>query len=141
MRLLDTHTGQFVEKDPDDEKTVYAILSHTWDKDGEQTYEQLRNIQRRYPSPVQDGRPGGPKGDSSSSRNWNQDGTPRTPFSSQPPGESISGATHPEEALEHLIQSKMEGLLRDFFRRYEFAIPTPAAAVSDQSCIIPQIQI
>ena len=26
MRLLDTHTGQFVEKDPDDEKTVYAIL-------------------------------------------------------------------------------------------------------------------
>ncbi|KAM5546153.1 hypothetical protein V8D89_000279 [Ganoderma adspersum] len=106
MRLLDTHTGQFVEKDPDDEKTVYAILSHTWDKDGEQTYEQLRNIQRSYPPPAQDGRPGGPKGGSSSSRKWNRDGAPRTSSSSQPPGESISGTTHPEEALEHLIRSK-----------------------------------
>ena len=46
MRLLDTKTGsQFVEKDPDE--TRYAILSHTWDKEGEQTYEQLRKIQQR----------------------------------------------------------------------------------------------
>ena len=29
MRLLDTETGQFMEKDPEDRKTVYAILSHT----------------------------------------------------------------------------------------------------------------
>ncbi|KAI1786352.1 hypothetical protein LXA43DRAFT_1065138 [Ganoderma leucocontextum] len=49
MRLLDTETGQFVEKDP--RTTVYAILSHTWDKKGEQTYEQLKNIQRRYDDP------------------------------------------------------------------------------------------
>ena len=46
MRLLDTNTGQFVDKDP--ERTIYAILSHTWDDKGEQTYEQLRSIQRRY---------------------------------------------------------------------------------------------
>ena len=47
MRLLDTYTGQFVDKDP--EKTAYAILSHTWDtKQGEQTYEQLKKIQQRY---------------------------------------------------------------------------------------------
>ena len=47
MRLLDTETGQFVEKDP--EHTKYAILSHTWDtKQGEQTYEQLKKIQKRY---------------------------------------------------------------------------------------------
>ena len=46
MRLLDTSTGRFVEKDPED--TEYAILSHTWDKEGEQTYKQLRKIQKRY---------------------------------------------------------------------------------------------
>ena len=46
MRLLDTNTGQFEEKNP--EETRYAILSHTWDEEGEQTYEQLRSIQRRY---------------------------------------------------------------------------------------------
>ena len=47
MRLLDTETGQFVEKDP--ERTRYAILSHTWDiEKGEQTYKELKKIQRRY---------------------------------------------------------------------------------------------
>ncbi|EJF59841.1 HET-domain-containing protein, partial [Dichomitus squalens LYAD-421 SS1] len=30
MRLLDTRTGQFVEKDP--ERTSYTVLSHVWDK-------------------------------------------------------------------------------------------------------------
>ena len=48
MRLLDTKTGQFVDKDPENEETVYAILSHTWDSNGEQKYEELRTIQRRY---------------------------------------------------------------------------------------------
>ena len=47
MRLLDTHTGQFVDEDPEDME--YAILSHTWDtENGEQTYEQLKKIQQRY---------------------------------------------------------------------------------------------
>ncbi|PIL28750.1 hypothetical protein GSI_08794 [Ganoderma sinense ZZ0214-1] len=47
MRLLDTWTGHFVEKDP--EETEYAILSHTWDNlKGEQTYKQLKKIQQRY---------------------------------------------------------------------------------------------
>ena len=55
MRLLDTYTGQFVEKDPDreasdwDSNFKYAILSHTWNtKDGEQTYQELQKIQERY---------------------------------------------------------------------------------------------
>ena len=26
----------------------YAILSHTWDREGEQTYQELKNIQWRY---------------------------------------------------------------------------------------------
>ena len=48
MRLLDTTTCQFVDKNPKD--TVYAILSHTWDtKKGEQTYEELKKIQQCYP--------------------------------------------------------------------------------------------
>ena len=52
MRLLDTHTGQFVEKDPKKEKTVYAILSHTWNPAGEQTFKELKRIQKRcLPSP------------------------------------------------------------------------------------------
>ena len=45
MRLLDTHTGQFVEKDPREIK--YAILSHTWDQ-VEQTYEDIEDIQTSY---------------------------------------------------------------------------------------------
>ncbi|PIL28790.1 hypothetical protein GSI_08834 [Ganoderma sinense ZZ0214-1] len=48
MRLLDTYTGQFIEKDPRDPDTKYAILSHTWDREGEQTYQELRDIQKRY---------------------------------------------------------------------------------------------
>lgn len=46
MRFLDTNTGHFVEKDP--KQTKYAILSHTWDESGEQTYKELRKIQKRY---------------------------------------------------------------------------------------------
>ncbi|KAM5545400.1 hypothetical protein V8D89_001013 [Ganoderma adspersum] len=49
MRLLDTCTGQFVEKEPRDKATTYAILSHTWDSSGAQTQEELKEIQKRYP--------------------------------------------------------------------------------------------
>ena len=48
MRLLDTWTGQFVEQDPRNPETKYAILSHTWDPEGEQAHQDLRNIQRRH---------------------------------------------------------------------------------------------
>ena len=48
MRLLDTHTGQFIEKDPKDDRTVFAILSHTWNRAGEQTFKELKKIQKRY---------------------------------------------------------------------------------------------
>ncbi|KAM5546280.1 hypothetical protein V8D89_000406 [Ganoderma adspersum] len=48
MRLLDTETGQFVEKDPEKDRMVYAILSHTWDAKGEQMYQELKKIQGRY---------------------------------------------------------------------------------------------
>ena len=48
MRVLDTITGQFVWIDPKDSEKKYAILSHTWDKEGEQTYQELREIQKRY---------------------------------------------------------------------------------------------
>ncbi|KAM5546180.1 hypothetical protein V8D89_000306 [Ganoderma adspersum] len=46
MRLLDTYSGQFVEKDPSD--IEYAILSHTWNHEGEQTYHDLRRVQARF---------------------------------------------------------------------------------------------
>ncbi|TBU37097.1 hypothetical protein BD309DRAFT_905736 [Dichomitus squalens] len=46
MRFLDTRTGEFIERDP--KATKYAILSHTWDKEGEQSYKELRKIQKRY---------------------------------------------------------------------------------------------
>ena len=62
MRLLDAHSGQFVDRDSKDKKTVYAILSHTWNPKGEQTFGELREIQKRYAqksseSPVDDGKP------------------------------------------------------------------------------------
>ncbi len=48
MRLLNTHTGRFVEKDPRRDDIKYAILSHTWDSGGEQTHQELKTIQERY---------------------------------------------------------------------------------------------
>ncbi|TBU30341.1 HET-domain-containing protein [Dichomitus squalens] len=45
MRLLDTRTGQFVEKDP--ERTSYTVLSHVWDK-VEQSYQEVRGVQSSY---------------------------------------------------------------------------------------------
>ncbi|TBU24459.1 heterokaryon incompatibility protein-domain-containing protein [Dichomitus squalens] len=47
MRLLDTTTGQFVEL-TQWWKIQYAILSHTWDPDGEQTLQELRALQMAY---------------------------------------------------------------------------------------------
>ena len=46
MRCLDTVTCQFVDVDPSNEE--YAILSHTWDRGGEQTYQDLRKIQGTF---------------------------------------------------------------------------------------------
>ncbi|PIL28679.1 hypothetical protein GSI_08723 [Ganoderma sinense ZZ0214-1] len=59
MRVLDTVTGQFVEIDPRQKDNrsrplQYAILSHTWDPKGEQTYKQLRAIQKRHTPPEND---------------------------------------------------------------------------------------
>ena len=68
MRLLDTHTGEFVEKDP--KQTRYGILSHTWGDKGEQTYVELKRIQQRYIPASQDpqnSQPGTQGGASSSS--------------------------------------------------------------------------
>ncbi|TBU47153.1 heterokaryon incompatibility protein-domain-containing protein, partial [Dichomitus squalens] len=47
MRLLDTVTGQFVEVS-DPAAVEYAILSHTWDPKGEQSYQELKAIQECY---------------------------------------------------------------------------------------------
>ena len=48
MRLLDTLIGQFVERNANNIE-YYAILSHAWDNEkGEQTFKQLRKIQKRY---------------------------------------------------------------------------------------------
>ncbi|TBU37123.1 hypothetical protein BD309DRAFT_1084866 [Dichomitus squalens] len=46
MRFLNTRTGEFVERDP--KETEYAILSHVWDSQGEQSYMKLSEIQKRY---------------------------------------------------------------------------------------------
>ena len=46
MRFLNTRTGTFVELVP--EQTGYAILSHTWDEGGEQSYQELSSIQQRH---------------------------------------------------------------------------------------------
>ncbi|KAI1785586.1 hypothetical protein LXA43DRAFT_1115036 [Ganoderma leucocontextum] len=46
MRLINTETGQF--KDVVSADIVkYAILSHTWDAKGEQSYQEVRKIQKR----------------------------------------------------------------------------------------------
>ena len=45
MRLLNTHTGRFEEKDLGE--VDYAILSHTWEGE-EQTFQQVQDIQEAY---------------------------------------------------------------------------------------------
>ncbi|KAI1792754.1 HET-domain-containing protein [Ganoderma leucocontextum] len=55
MRLLDTETGEFVEKDPRKDTNLNYALSHTWDPEGEQTYQVLRKIQQRYDPKPQPG--------------------------------------------------------------------------------------
>ena len=47
MRLLDTETGMFVEINNPAER-IYAILSHTWSPHGEQSYQEVREIQRSF---------------------------------------------------------------------------------------------
>ncbi len=49
MRVLDTYSGHFVEKDTFDTDHI-AIVSHTWDNKGEHTYKQLNKIPKRYDS-------------------------------------------------------------------------------------------
>lgn len=46
MRLLDSETGHFVEKNP--RETNFAILSHTWRPEGEQAYHELKIVQEQY---------------------------------------------------------------------------------------------
>ncbi|KAI1786364.1 HET-domain-containing protein [Ganoderma leucocontextum] len=76
MHLLDTWTGRFVEKDPRNPETKYAILSHTWDPEGEQTYQELGGIQKRYAPGAKRQPPNNPRGaqsDSLSSADRHQD--------------------------------------------------------------------
>ena len=47
MRLLETETGQFAEF-TDLTDLHYAILSHTWDPNGEQTYRELRKLRKAF---------------------------------------------------------------------------------------------
>ncbi len=54
MRLLDTATGEFrIVHDPRSVK--YAIISHTWSQEGEQSYQDILDIQRsvveKFPKP------------------------------------------------------------------------------------------
>ncbi|PIL27502.1 hypothetical protein GSI_10653 [Ganoderma sinense ZZ0214-1] len=52
MRLLDTETGRFADFPDESKVPSYAILSHTWDPQGEQTYQELRTIRPITPSGV-----------------------------------------------------------------------------------------
>ncbi|EJF56687.1 HET-domain-containing protein [Dichomitus squalens LYAD-421 SS1] len=47
MRLLNTLTGRFVEVH-DPSSAEYAVLSHTWDQNGEQSYHDVRQIQGSF---------------------------------------------------------------------------------------------
>ena len=45
MRLLNTHTGKFQDFQDNAAIPPYAILSHTWNENGEQTYQDVRKVQ------------------------------------------------------------------------------------------------
>ncbi|KAI1787841.1 hypothetical protein LXA43DRAFT_950792, partial [Ganoderma leucocontextum] len=46
MRVLDTSSGEFAELKP--KGLPYAILSHTWDENGEQSHQDVRDIQHSW---------------------------------------------------------------------------------------------
>ncbi|PIL25332.1 hypothetical protein GSI_13221 [Ganoderma sinense ZZ0214-1] len=48
MRLINTRTGEFEEFVDQANIPPYAILSHTWDPTGEQTYQEVVKIQEKY---------------------------------------------------------------------------------------------
>ena len=48
MRLLNTRTGNFEEFQGNSQIPHYAILSHTWSPEGEQTYQYVRKVQEAY---------------------------------------------------------------------------------------------
>ena len=52
MRLLNTWTGNFEEFQDKSDIPPYAILSHTWSPQGEQTYQDVRNVQEVYKQDV-----------------------------------------------------------------------------------------
>ncbi|KAM5545404.1 hypothetical protein V8D89_001017, partial [Ganoderma adspersum] len=124
MRLLDTETGQFVEKDPekweDMGRMVYAILSHTWDEAGEQTYGELRDIQRRYEVPR-------------SQEPQNNPTVPELPNDSESP--SVTAC--PPTAIGRLTQSEVKAL-RAFVEAYGLANFAPAPALSGAPSLDPQ---
>ncbi len=124
MRLLDTETGQLVEKDP--EKTTYAILSHTWDNEGEQTYKQLRSIQQRWSQSPQSC-PSDPEVNGSSFSTCNRDATPLTSQVSTRGSPLTSSLT----TIGRLTQSEVEALFHAFAASYGLASPTPAPTSSD----------
>ena len=121
MRLLDTETGQFVEKDPEDRKTVYAILSHMWDKEGEQTYyKELKKIQRRYAAGLQaqQSHRMSPEGGASSFPDSKHDrrGSPPKAPPPQPTSDPSSLTTCPPTALRCLTQSdEVEALFNEVY--------------------------
>ena len=45
MRLLNTRTGNFEEFQDNSRIPRYAILSHTWSPEGEQTFQDVRKVQ------------------------------------------------------------------------------------------------
>ncbi|KAI0765946.1 hypothetical protein BD413DRAFT_637372 [Trametes elegans] len=45
MRLLNTHTGRFVARGDSNGPTAYAILSHVWAREGEQSNQDLERLQ------------------------------------------------------------------------------------------------
>ena len=44
MRLLHVKTGEFVDFPDEAQLPTYAILSHTWDPQGEQSYQNVKEI-------------------------------------------------------------------------------------------------
>ena len=48
MRLLNTLTGNFEEFQDHSTIPSYAILSHTWSPEGEQTFQEVRTVQEGF---------------------------------------------------------------------------------------------
>ena len=96
MRLLNTCTGNFEDFQDSSRTPPYAILSHTWSPEGEQTYQDVRQAQEAYSRMVIERGTAPPISHSAAPAAAEQDDQPEPPMGK---GKAVASACTVEASL------------------------------------------